>query len=363
MPLDLAVISQDPRFGGGGLAQTDAFMTAARDLGRDPSLLYDPHPGLGRPRATWRRVEALRQLAAARRLEAEAAAAHSLWVVATFAHNGGAAPRSRRRYGCWIGTTIDSEWQGRGAGLSSARRIAAGVSIPRLRALERRVLRNAERVYATSAASRSQVAFSAGLREEDVHVLPIPIDLERFQPATDDDWHRALGGPVLIFVGRADDPRKNASLLLEAFAELRASCPNARLRLVGTSPAGAVPSGVDVVGPVADVASELRRAAIFVLPSLQEGFGIVAAEALAAGLPVITTPCGGPEDLIRESGGGRVLETFEAGELAHAIDSLAEDLDAATAMRSLGRAYVQRVHDPNRFRELLGAALRDLDGA
>jgi glycosyltransferase involved in cell wall biosynthesis len=217
-------------------------------------------------------------------------------------------------------------------------------------------------VYATSAASRAQVALSAGLRDQDVQVLPIPIELERFQPATDEVWRRALESPVLTFVGRADDPRKNVHLLLAAFAEVRASRPDARLRLVGAPAAGPVPDGVEVVGPVADVATELCRAAIFVLPSLQEGFGIVAAEALAAGLPVITTPCGGPEEMIRESGGGRVLETFEPDELAHAIVSLAEDAETATAMRSSGREYVERVHNPIRFRELLGAALRDLDG-
>jgi glycosyltransferase involved in cell wall biosynthesis len=363
MSSDLVVIGQDPRFGGGGLAQTEAFMAAARDLGRDPSLLFDAHPGLDRPRTTWRRVEALRQLAAARRLAADAAAARSLWVVATLAHNGGAAPQTGRRYGCWIGTTIDSEWQGRAAGLPVARRIAAGISIRRLRAIERRVLSNAARVYATSAASRAQVALSVGIQDHDVQVLPIPIELERFQPAPDEVWRRTLGGPVLTFVGRADDPRKNVQLLLAAFAEVRASRPDAHLRLVGASPAGDVPDGVEVVGPVADVATELRNAAIFVLPSLQEGFGIVVAEALAAGLPVITTPCGGPEEMIRESGGGRVLKTFEPDELAHAIVSLADDPETATAMRSSGREYVERVHNPIRFRKLLGAALRDLDGS
>jgi glycosyltransferase involved in cell wall biosynthesis len=123
-----------------------------------------------------------------------------------------------------------------------------------------------------------------------------------------------------------------------------------------------VPNGVEVVGPVTDVAAELQHAAIFVLPSLQEGFGLVAAEALAAGLPVITTPCGGPEDLVRSSGGGRVLETFDPDELAHAAVSLAADAVSASAMRVSGLAYVQRVHDPNRFRECLNAALKELDG-
>ena len=47
MPLDLAVLGQDPRFGGGALAQTNAFLEAAEALGRTPTLLYDPHPGLG----------------------------------------------------------------------------------------------------------------------------------------------------------------------------------------------------------------------------------------------------------------------------------------------------------------------------
>ena len=99
---------------------------------------------------------------------------------------------------------------------------------------------------------------------------------------------------VLTFVGRSDDTRKNLPLLLDAFALVRRERPSARLRLVGSPPPGPVPPGVDVVGVVADVAAELRRAALFVLPSTQEGFGIVAAEALAAGLPVLTTPSGGP---------------------------------------------------------------------
>src|SRR5687767_4898404 len=175
MPLDLAVLGQDPRFGGGALAQTDAFLAGADALGRRATLLYEPHPGLGERELTWRRVEALRQLSAARRLVPVARDARSLWVVATLAQHGGAAPRTGRPYACWLGTTIDSEWHGRAPGLPPLHRAAAGASFRTLRLLERRVLQGARRLWATSAASRASVAAAAGLDEAAVGVLPIPV--------------------------------------------------------------------------------------------------------------------------------------------------------------------------------------------
>jgi glycosyltransferase involved in cell wall biosynthesis len=257
-----------------------------------------------------------------------------------------------------VGTTIAGEWVGRAPGLPPVRRAAAGASLPVLERLERRVLRGAVSLYATSAASRAEVAAAAG--RDDVGLLPIPIDTERFRPAADAAWQEALAAAVLVFVGRADDPRKNLPLLLDAFASVRGSLPAARLRLVGEPPAGEVPPGVEVVGRVTDVAAELRRAALFVLPSRQEGFCIAAAEALACGLPVVSTRCGGPEELLRSSGGGMVVDGFGAGELARAIEELAVDPARAAAMRAAGRAYVERVHAPDRFRELVGAALAEI---
>jgi glycosyltransferase involved in cell wall biosynthesis len=233
--------------------------------------------------------------------------------------------------------------------------------VPWLERLEREVLARATTLYATSAASRSEVAAAAGRDENEVGILPIPIHTDRFSPAPDDEWRRALEAPVLVFVGRADDPRKNLPLLLAAFAAVRATVPGARLRLVGAPPADPVPAGVEVVGPVDDVAPELHKAALFVLPSRQEGFCIAAAEALAAGLPVVSTPCGGPEDLIRSSGGGAVVDTFDTPDLAAAIVDVVADAEAASTMRNAGRDYVRRVHAPDRFRELLDDALHMAD--
>jgi glycosyltransferase involved in cell wall biosynthesis len=359
MPCDLAVLGRDPRFRGGGHAQTQAFLDGAAALGRTPELLYEPHPGLGGPRVAPQRVEALRALRAARRFESAAREARSLWVVSTLAQDGGAAGRSRRRYGCWIGTTIASEWHGRAPGLAMPHRLAAGASLPALRVLERRVLSGATALYATSPASCASIAAACG---REPRVLPIPVDTERFAPEPDDVWLARLETPLVGFVGRADDPRKNAGLLLDAFRLVRAQLPRARLRLIGAAPVQPPGDGVDATGHVPDVAPLLRECALLVSPSRQEGFGIAVAEALACGVPVVVTPSGGPEELVRRSAAGRVVASFAPEELAAAVLDLLGDATRLRELRARGRAHVEREHAPQRFRELLDEALRELDG-
>jgi phosphatidylinositol alpha-mannosyltransferase len=198
-----------------------------------------------------------------------------------------------------------------------------------------------------------------------VSILPIPVDAERFAPLPDAEWEQRLQQPVVIFVGRASDPRKNVGLLLAAFRRMRELVPGVRLRLIGEPPSAQLLAelgdAVEVVGAVDRIEPYLREAALLVLPSRQEGFGIVAAEALAAGVPVVATPCGGPEELLRASGGGRVLSTFDAGELADVAAELLLDVPALRELRARGRAHVAREHSPERFRSLLGAAMARLD--
>jgi glycosyltransferase involved in cell wall biosynthesis len=366
-PVDLAVLGADPRFGGGALAQMEAFWRGAVELGRRPSFHYAEHPSLtgvsieGSPldvpgvRSPFRRFDAGNQLATSAPLAEQLREAASVWVVSTQAAHGYAALRAGRPYRCWIGTGLADEWAGRRPGLPASRRLALRANAPTLRRLERRVLKGAERVYATSSWSRASVARAGGLAEEAVGILPIPVDPEVFSPAPDHAWRATLEEPVLAFVGRADDTRKNVGLLLDALRLL----PGVRVLLVGSSPAGPLPERVEATGPVPSVARELQRATLFVLPSRQEGFGIAAAEALAAGLPVVTTPSGGPEALVSDSGGGIVLSGFSPEELAEAVRGLLEDPAGLMELRRRGREYVVRKHSPGRFRQLLAEALAE----
>jgi glycosyltransferase involved in cell wall biosynthesis len=384
------VIGQDPQFGGGYRALTAAFWSAAGALGRSPHLLFlsrshatsllrgsvawSPRPERHQELETTAmpsflpELDGVNQVVGGARIGRRLRGRGVVWVVAATAPYGFGAVLSRRPFACWLATGLEDEWAARRPGLRASRRLALAVNRPLLRALERVVIRRASLVFAISPSSRLTIADGGGIPVDRVRVLPIPVDLDVFRPLPDDEWERAVEEPAIVFLGRANDPRKNFPLLAAAFARVREQIPNARLVLIGEPPLAQVrrslAPGVDVVGllpTTEDVAARLRTAALLVLPSLQEGFGIVAAEAMAAGVPVVTTPCGGPEELVRDSGGGVVLADTEVTTMADAIVQTIRDRERLRSYRASGRAYVEREHSPARLRELLTEAFDELD--
>jgi glycosyltransferase involved in cell wall biosynthesis len=371
---DFAIVAADPGFGGGGRALTEALWHAAAGIGREPELHFLRNPRLPAtdedPVFTKTRVVrntlpfpdmmSYKLWLAAPRIADRLRKSRSCFVCAPVASYGYGAALSRRSYGCWLATSAASEWAARRAGLDGLRRAAHALNAPVEHRLERETLRRARILWAISPAAAQALAEAARISQEHVRVVRIPVDAQRFSPVPDDEWKRRLEQPRLVFVGRASDPRKNVALLLDAFARLRTRLPQVRLSLVGAPPAQPVPDGVEVLGEVQSVAEPLRSATLFVLPSLQEGFGLVVAEALASGVPAIVTPSGGPEELIRESGGGEVLSGFGADELSDRIEAVLADADRLVAMRDKGRAYVVSEHDPAHLRDALGEALEEL---
>ncbi len=152
--------------------------------------------------------------------------------------------------------------------------------------------------------------------------------------------------PRLLCVGRLI-PIKGHIVLLRAFAEARRRVPPLRLDIAGRGPlepalrALAKELGVDdavrFLGYVAPVQRAIEQASIVVVPSMGEGFGMVALEAMERARPVIAAEIGGLGELVEEGVTGLLVPPGEAEPLARAIERLGGDLGLAARMGEAGR--------------------------
>ncbi|CAI9399913.1 glycosyltransferase [Aestuariimicrobium sp. T2.26MG-19.2B] len=179
------------------------------------------------------------------------------------------------------------------------------------RALARHAYR-ADRVLAVSSALAEVLAAEFGVTAT---VVPDLVDVDAFQPHPAHPTHPAQpAAPTrLLSVGNLI-PRKGMDRLLRAFAAAFATS-DAELVIVGQGPerghleelvtSSGVGDRVRLTGGLgrAELAAEFAAADGFVLFSEWETFGVVYVEAMAAGLPVLATHCGGPEDFVTDDVG------------------------------------------------------------
>ena len=136
-------------------------------------------------------------------------------------------------------------------------------------------------------------------------------------------------------------------MLLRAFAEARQAVPGLTLDIAGRGPlepalrALARELGVDdavrFLGHVSPIQGAIERAAVVVVPSMGEGFGMVALEAMERARPVIAAAIGGLGELVGDGETGLLVAPGEAEPLAAAIVALAGDLERAARMGEAGR--------------------------
>ena len=217
---------------------------------------------------------------------------------------------------------------------------------------ERLHVQRAAQVLATSRYSAARAQEFYALRQPPT-VVPELIDLA--------EWRRLLQQPpaesarfTVLFVGRFYR-RKRVELLLRAAAALRGHIPNLEVRLVGAGPCGPrlhrLSAALKLAGTVtwlgdvsrSQLVAEYNRADLFCLPSVQEGFGIVLLEAMAAGKPIVAARAAAIPEVAPH---GLLVEPESAEALAAGIEELYRSPEKRAALGRTGATWVEQFDAP-----------------
>ncbi|MEA2347952.1 MAG: phosphatidyl-myo-inositol alpha-mannosyltransferase [Thermoleophilaceae bacterium] len=192
----------------------------------------------------------------------------------------------------------------------------------------------------TVAISHAAAGVFAETLGREVRVIHPGVDLARFAasvPTSED--------PVIFCAAAIDQPQKRVPLLVEAFGLVRRTHPRARLVLSAPSgPAvtqGLAAEGVELrnVDAHDDLVAAYSEAAISVLPSESEAFGLVMVESLACGTPVVGSRLGAIPEILDSPGAGVLFDGADPEALARAlIEGLDLAADPATAAACRARA-------------------------
>ncbi|HUF30983.1 MAG TPA: glycosyltransferase family 4 protein [Gemmatimonadaceae bacterium] len=180
-------------------------------------------------------------------------------------------------------------------------------------------------------------------------VAPMPAATELFSPLGPRD------ADLLLFVGRFN-AQKGARHLLDAVARMR---EGVRLRLIGDGPDGdALHRQAETLGisgklewlppqPQRELSHHYRQAGVVVVPSIEEGLGMVAVEAQLCEAPVVASASGGLRDVIDDGRTGVLVPPSEPEPLARALDSLLAEPARAAALGQAGRRAALAVFAPD----------------
>jgi glycosyltransferase involved in cell wall biosynthesis len=214
----------------------------------------------------------------------------------------------------------------------------SGVTLRR-RCAQRAIIKLYDRVVTLTPRMRDEVASDCGLSVESIRVVPNGVDVNRFAPQKHKSTLRsAFGIPLDRFVignvGRLD-PVKNQKTILRSLRQLRRDGIAPYFILVGEGVERSelenqvktlgLDQDVRFVGYSDQVQDLMNCMDVYVQPSYYEGFSNTILEAMACGVPVLTTDVGGTRDVIESGREGFFFEPEDHGRLASLIARLQND--------------------------------------
>lgn len=228
------------------------------------------------------------------------------------------------------------------------------------------ILRQSRAVVADSEATRRHAIVAYNLLPDRVRVIPIGNDPARFRP--DGPLADDGGVPYVLHVGNLL-PHKNLPRLIEAVARLSRMpvklviAGHGRRVQVAALEALAVRTGARVemksYVPPGELPALYRGARLVAVPSLAEGFGLTALEAMACGVPVIAANTTSLPEVVGDA--GLLVDPFDTDAIADAIERLLTDDQLRTELIARGLARAARFSWEQTARQML-AVLEDVAG-
>jgi|SRR5579859_4706145 len=222
------------------------------------------------------------------------------------------------------------------------------------------VYRSARLIAPWSNWTKASLMRDYGVSAEKIVVVPPGVDVEQWAPPPDETRAASLaasnGLPRVLFVG-GDFARKGGPLLLEWFQARGAG--RCELHLVTRQPPVLqeplpglhLHTNLEANDP--RLMQLYRESHVFVLPTLADCFGVASIEAMATGLPVITTDVGGVPDIVEDGQQGFLIAPQDGAALAAGLDRLLSDAPLRQAMGGRARARVLDRFDARKNAEQL----------